>query len=115
MDGPLSHTSSLKPTTIRLGELAIAGGLAGYPVNLCFRDFESPLLREVFDYFAGWVGSQAVCRVFDHKDLRQLKQARGARLVLVYEPRLYIKASWLLSALPGGGPASVPTDKAANP
>jgi hypothetical protein len=91
------------PTTIRIGQIAIAAGLAGHSVTLVYHGFPSPLLAEVWKYFAGKVGKWQVIYVESGRDLRQLaptsdepveNSPKIPRLVFVRDDRLLGRIGW---------------------
>lgn len=38
------------PDVVRLGELAMAAGIAGLPVTLCYQDCPAPVLSRIWRY-----------------------------------------------------------------
>lgn len=84
-----------KPTTVRLGELAIAAGMAGFPVTLCYRDFPAPVLAKVWTRHLRSVGSDAVHHIRTQRDLNRLPgRMVETRVVFVHTPRLHVPAAW---------------------
>ena len=83
------------PRTVRLGELAMAAGMAGLPVTLCYQEFPAPVLSEVWRYHIRTAGPDAIHHVRTQSDLNKLpEQLADARLVLVHTPRLHIPTAW---------------------
>ena len=75
------------PRTVHLGELAIAAGMAGRPVTLCYQEFPAPLLSEVWRHHIGTAGPEAVYHVRTQSDLNKLPERLPiTRLVLVHGP-----------------------------
>ena len=112
------------PSSVRLGELAIAAGLAGDSVTLCFQDFPAPVLSGIWQHHARAVGPDAVHHIHTQKDLNKLPlRMAEVRVVIVHTPRLHIPAAWSIQmAAPADGisrPAMfsrlVPSDLAEDP
>ena len=97
------------PSIVRLGELAMAAGIAGFPVTLCYQDFPAPVLSQIWRYYIRVVGSETVHHVRTQSDLNKLSERISeVRLVLVHTPRLHIPTAWSIqlaeSADAEGGP-----------
>ncbi|MCY2994715.1 MAG: hypothetical protein NTY19_43670 [Planctomycetota bacterium] len=112
------------PSSVRLGELAMAAGLAGDSVTLCYYDFPAPVLSGIWQHHARAVGPDAVHHIHTQKDLNKLPSRMAqVRVVIVHTPRLHIPAAWSIQmAAPADGisrPAMfsrlVPSDLAEDP
>ena len=92
------HAVSVKkPDSVLLGELAIAAGLADRPVAVCCTESPAALDAELWRYFAQFAGSDRVIHVYSQADVRQLRKAFSSqRLVVVHEPRLFERVSWVV-------------------
>ncbi len=79
---------------------AVAGAALGRPVYLVFRDFPGAVVAELFRKHVAWVGKDSVVTVYSERDLRDLEtRTAETRLVLLFEPRLFARTSWLLDIL----------------
>jgi len=83
-----------RPTSVVLGELAIAAGLVGESVTIAC-DFPANTLCQVWKYYTQALGAGNVIHVRAKKDLKEF----GARLtelraVFVNSPRLYQDIAW---------------------
>lgn len=84
-----------RPASIILGELAIAAGVAGRTVALCFEDYSAPILCEMCRYLLHGLGTEGVVQIRSQADLKKLdKQISDVRLVLVQSPRVYAATAW---------------------
>lgn len=92
------HDSQVaKPDTIAVGELAIAAGLAGRPVAVCFTESSAALDADLWQYFAQFAGSSRVWHVYSQADVRGLRKSFSSqRLVVVHDPRLFERVSWVI-------------------
>jgi hypothetical protein len=93
----ITHRPPLKPRSVMLGDLAIAAGIAGQSITLCYQDFPAPLLCETWRYHARFLDAEEVFHVRTQADLRKLTE-RGAevRLVLVHALRLHVPTVWAI-------------------
>lgn len=83
------------PSSVRLGELAMAAGLAGDSVTLCYHDFPAPVLSGIWQHHTRAVGPDAVHHIHTQKDLNKLPSRMAVvRVVIVHTPRLHIPTSW---------------------
>lgn len=90
-------TLPTKPTSVTLCELAIAAGVAGHSVTLCFQEFPAPLLCQLWKYSAQYAGSVGVRHIRTQADIRKLaKGVFDTCLALLYNPRLRDSASWAI-------------------
>ncbi len=84
-------------TVVKLGQWAIAGAALGRPVHIVFRDFPTTIVSELFRKCAAWVGEEAVIVIHAERDLRTLEtRDDDVRLILLSEPRLFERTSWVL-------------------
>ena len=84
-----------KPESILLGELAIAAGLAGRPVAVCFSESIATTTCEIWKYFTQFTGPEHVLHVHGQTDVRRLTKDVGHwRLVVVHTPRLFNTVAW---------------------
>jgi hypothetical protein len=93
----LNNPSGLagRPSTVALGELAIAAGLVGLSLGVNFRDFPAMIRCELWKYFAEGVGSEQVLRLCSRKNLKDLEELLpGLRTVVIQNSSLYREASW---------------------
>jgi hypothetical protein len=92
------HESTMpKPDSVLLGEIAIAAGLAGRPVAVCFTESSATLDAELWQNFAQFAGSGRVWHIYSQADVRQLRKAFSSqRLVVVHEPRLFERVAWVV-------------------
>jgi hypothetical protein len=96
------------PPSIRLGELAIAAGMAGFPVTLCYQDFFAPLLSQVWSHYIRSVGSDAVHHVHTQRDLNKLPERMSdVRVVFVHTPRLHLPTAWSIQLSGSAGDETV--------
>jgi len=94
---PTPQPVPITPDIVRLGELAIAAGIAGLPVTLCYPDFPAPVLSRIWQHYVRFVGSDAAHHVSTQGDLKGLtKQMCDVRLVMVHTPRLHIPTAWTI-------------------
>ena len=83
------------PSSVRLGELAMAAGLAGDSVTLCYQDFPAPVLSGIWQHHVRAVGPDAVHHIHTQKDLNKLPSRMAeVRVVIVHTPRLHIPTAW---------------------
>ena len=88
-----------KPDSVSFGELAIAGGLTGKPVAVCFTESAAAADCELWAYFARLVGPSHVLHVHSQADVRKLTKTFGHwRLVVVHTPRLYNRVAWTVQS-----------------
>lgn len=84
-----------RPHAVLLGELAIAAGIAGRPVTLCYEGFSGPELCEIWKYFARGLEAEQVAHIRTPSDVRRLGTRIGeVRLVLVHAARLHSATAW---------------------
>jgi hypothetical protein len=78
-----------KPATIVLCELALAAGVAGHCVALCYRDLPAPVACQLYKHCIRFAGAATVRHVRALADVRKLADEVGqVRLVIVYSLRL---------------------------
>ncbi len=86
-----------RPSSVALGELAIAAGLVGQPLALNFRDFPAMISCELWRYFTEGVGLGQVLRVCTRKDLKDLNEMLAVlRIVIVQTDSLCREVSWAI-------------------
>jgi hypothetical protein len=77
--------------------MAIAAGSAGRPVAVCFTESSATLDAELWQYFAEFTGSGRVCHIYSQADIRGLRKSFSSqRLIVVHEPRLFERVSWVV-------------------
>ncbi len=92
---PITHALPSPPPSILLGELAIAAGMAGFPVTLCHQEFSAPELSEVWKHHIRSVGETEVYHIHTQRNLNKLPPLLAeVRLVFVHAPRLHIPTAW---------------------
>lgn len=82
------------PATVAITSLAIAAGLAGHSLVVCFRDYPAPLLCELWKRLTGAFDAEQVSHVRTAKDVRDL--APEVRVIIVHAPRLLNQVNWML-------------------
>ena len=99
------------PVSVVLPELAVAAGLAGHSVTVCFDGFAAPLLCELWKRFVEQVGSSHVHHVTSQSDVRKLaKHSVHPQLIIVHQPRLHNATTWAIEmAAPANDAISRPT------
>ena len=81
---------SSRPTSVILSELAIASGIAGRSVTLCFEEYPAPIVCEICRYLMQGLGMESVGQIRVRGDINKLeKRISDVRLVLVQSSRLY--------------------------
>ena len=86
-----------KPVSVLFGELAIAAGLAGKPVAVCFSESTAAVDCELWKYLAQFTGPGRVLHVYSQADVRKLTKAVGHwRLVVVHTSRLFNTVAWIV-------------------
>ena len=60
---PTSIPGNSIPATVALGELAIAAGMAGYSVALCYADYPAPLVCEMWRRHCQLLSSEQVYHI----------------------------------------------------
>src|SRR5690349_15534862 len=87
-----------QPDPITVAQWAIAASRLGKSLQVIFQDYPLPLIRDLFRMFAYWVQPSHVCEIYNTTDFRRLSTTIGSTfLVLLFEPRLYIKTAWLVA------------------
>lgn len=86
-----------RPTSVALGELAIAGGLVGESLLLNYQSFPAMVLCDVWKHFARGVGAEHVQHIRTRKDITDLEDVMGAiRIVIVHNEGLCNDTSWAI-------------------
>lgn len=94
---PVPQVLPHRPSSVALGELAIAAGQAGYCVTLCYKDFPPPLLCDLWRYYTRGLAAPHVLQVFGQRDLRQIGARAGRlHLVLIHATRLCDAVGWTI-------------------
>jgi len=84
-----------RPASVVIGEMAIAAGIAGHSLTLCYRDYPAPLLCEQWKYFAQSVDADAVLHIHGQADVRKIAdRINGLRLVFVHSPSHHGPTVW---------------------
>ena len=100
---PIAHALPSPPSSILLGELAIAAGMAGFPVTLCYQEFPVPELSQVWKHCIRSVGPDEVHHIHTQRNLDKLPgRLAEVRIVLVHTPRLHIPTAWLIQLMDAG-------------
>lgn len=90
-----TSTSIHKPDSVAFGELAIAAGLSGRPVALCFSESAAAIDCELLTCFAQLTGPSQVLHVHSQADVTKLRKSVGSwRLVVVHSLRLFNTVAW---------------------
>ena len=98
-----------KPDSVSFGELAIAAGLAGKPISVCFSENSANVDCELWKYFTQLIGPERVLHVHTQADIRKLTKFMGHwRLVVVHSPRLHNIVTWTVQ-MQDSGPLPCPT------
>ena len=98
-----------KPDSISFGELAIAAGLAGKPVAVCFSESTAAETCQMWRYFSRLTGPERVLHVHGQADVRRLtKTFCHWRLVVVHAPRLFNAVAWTVQ-MHGSAASALPT------
>ena len=98
-----------KPDSVLFGELAIAAGLAGQPVAVCFSESTAIMDCELWKYFSEFATPAHVLHVHSQKDVTTLKKAVGHwRLIVVHTHRLFDTVAWIVQ-LHESGTSARPT------
>jgi hypothetical protein len=95
----LNHPTGLadRPSSVALGELAIAAGLVGQSLAVNFRDFPALILCQLWRHFTEGVGPGQVLRVCTRKDLKNLDEMlAGLRIAIIQNTSLCREASWTI-------------------
>ncbi len=88
-------TAVAKPDSVLFGELAIAAGLAGQPIAVCFSESPAAVDCELWKYFSVLARPARVLHVHCQKDVTELRKAVGHwRLIIVHAPRLLNTVAW---------------------
>ena len=101
-----------KPASVVLGEMAIAAGIAGHALTLCYCDYPAPLLCEQWKYLAQSVDADAVLHVHGQADVRKIaERIDGLRLIFVHSPSQHNATVWAvqMAGLDGEAPHPRPT------
>jgi hypothetical protein len=84
-----------KPDSVLFGELAIAAGMTGNPVAVCFSESAAVVDCELWKYLAQCAGPGRAMHVHSQIDVRKLTKAVGScPLVVVHAPRLFNTVAW---------------------
>ena len=94
---PIPQPPPPAPHSVVLAELAIAAGIIGHGVTVCYQGYPAPLLCGIWRHFANIVGADQVFQVSNHADIRKLVgRIPELRLVLVHSPRLLNPTAWAI-------------------
>jgi hypothetical protein len=95
-----THTLPSSPPSVLLGELAIAAGVAGFPVTLCYQEFPAPELSQVWKHHIRCVEPDEVYHIHTQRNLDKLPgRLAEVRIVLVHTPRLHIPTAWSIQLM----------------
>ncbi|MCA9120465.1 MAG: hypothetical protein KDB11_09795, partial [Planctomycetales bacterium] len=85
-----------RPTSVVLGELAIAAGLVGESVTITC-DLPANTLCRIWKYYTRSLGAGNVIHVRAKRDLKDFAlRVASVRAVFVYVPRLYQEVAWTI-------------------
>ncbi|MGO8752735.1 MAG: hypothetical protein ACLQNE_42885 [Thermoguttaceae bacterium] len=85
------------PHSVILAELAIAAGIAGHSIAICYQGYPAPLLCGIWRHFASLVGLDRAFQVSNQADIRKLVgRIPELRLGLVHGPRLLNPTAWTI-------------------
>ena len=88
-----------KPDSVLFGELAIAAGLVGQPVAVCFSESTATVDCELWKYFSEFARPSHVLHVHSQKDVTTLRKAIGHwRLIIVHATRLLNTVAWTVQS-----------------
>lgn len=86
-----------KPISVALCELAIAAGVAGQSLTLCFDGYPAPVLCQLWRYCTRYTGPSELHHVRTQADVGKLTDEPSAvRLVLAHAQRLRNATSWTI-------------------
>lgn len=86
-----------RPTSVALGELAIAGGLVGESLLINYQSFPAMVLCDVWKHFARGVGAEHVQHIRTRKDITDLEDAMGSiRIAILHNGGLCNDTSWAI-------------------
>ena len=86
---PCHAGASARPVSVVLPELAVAAGLAGHRVTVCFDGFAAPVFCELLKRFVEHVDTACVHHVATQADVRKLAKLEAPlHLIIVHQPRL---------------------------
>ena len=89
-----------KPDSVLFGELAIAAGMTGNPVAVCFSESAAVVDCELWKYLAQCAGPGRAMHVHSQIDVRKLTKAVGScPLVVVHAPRLFNTVAWTVQSM----------------
>lgn len=87
-----------KPVTVSIAELAIASGISGQSVTVCFDDYPAPVLCALWRNLIQGFDSDKVLQIDGRSDLRKLdKQFDRLRLLIVRKPQIFPDVNWAIS------------------
>lgn len=83
-----------RPTSVVLGELAIAAGFTGESVTVAC-DFPASTQCQIWKYYTQTLGAGNVIHAREKKDIKNFEaRLSGIRAVFVYSPRMYQDVAW---------------------
>lgn len=90
-----ASTNAFAADAVLLGELAVAAGLAGESMTLCFDEVPAPILCKMWKHLACCVNQNRTIHVRTQADVRNVAKSVGdVRLVFVYAARLHNAVAW---------------------
>ena len=97
-----------RPTSVVLGELAIAAGLVGESVTVA-SDFPANTLCQVWKYYTQALGAGNVIHARAKKDIKDFGVClTDTNAVFVYSPRMYQDVAWPIQMAGSGTMRSSP-------
>ena len=69
---PTNQNRFHRPASVSIGELAIAAGMAGYSLGVCYRDYSAPVLCELWRHYASSLAANEVHHVRTPAEARKL-------------------------------------------
>jgi hypothetical protein len=83
-----------RPTSVVLGELAIAAGLVGESVTITC-DFAANTICQIWRYYTQALGASNVIHAREKKDIKDFgSRLTDVRAVFVYSPRMHQDVAW---------------------
>ena len=97
-------TDSISPSfdtcpesVVRLGDIALAAGLAGDSMTLCYDGFPGPVLCQIWNRLARCVGPDRVFHLRTQGDIGKIAKSAGdVLLVFLHAGRLHNPLSWIV-------------------
>ncbi len=105
-----SENPHAKPSTVSIAELAIASGIAGQSITVCFDDYPAPVVCALWKDLTQRFDSDKVLQIDGRTDLRKLeKQFDRLRLLIVHKPQIFLDVNWAMSLKANAAGTPVPS------